>query len=1166
MECVRDGNGDIERVRKRCRVDKTDPGIVSVHTTAACDGNNASMYDRVTSDLEYSRQYSNPLFPRVQSVGVHGEQVNRGPLSKTYHGETNVGGSAILVQGDITHNHYHLQGSQQDKYDVLLDSLTFDRMDARLRNVAMPFANTCQWFFDHESFNQWIDRNRTQEHHGFFWIKGKPGSGKSTIMKEVVTWAQRTWKSEIVLAYFFNARSPQYLEKSTLGLYRFLLHQLLLAHPDGHQLFVDRFASKIRAGKVVEEWSHVELQNFLTELISRTNPTSMNVFVDALDEGDTNDIRQMISFLEQLTRYSVAANVFTRICLSSRHYPHISVRKGLSLVLEDQSSHTTDIDKYIQNELADHDSPQMDKLRQEVRDRSAGVFLWVVLVIPFLKRGFDCGKSVTAMRRELSGIPQDLRDMFVEILSRDAEGMDECMALLRWVLFSQRPLSMAEAYDALKQASLTTDIREDVDLHDVTLVKYLLHCSRGLIEFIEDKSDWRTLVLFEFETRKLVQFIHETVREFLLGERGSERVPGASNALPDTALDFRADICHMAMAEECMRYVLYLSRREPLTKELLGRYPLAGYAAQYWHDHLHACSTQATQGMFDLACEILTSAHDHKLLATLKTYGDDDNVQTTNELAPPLCRAVHTGMPELVSTLLSQDPNAVSDNGSSNPALIMAAHYNFKDVLQVFFNHGANLNVLNKEGETALSRAADRRHEEIVKMLLRHGAMTDVRNKDGQTALYRAAKQGHKEIVRILLDHSADVGIKDEKGEDSLFSATDQCHEEIVQMFLKQGVNMNARNNYGETALSRAIDRGRPKMVQLLLEHGASVNLLYSHDTSALHKAILNGNENVVHTILKYGGKVNVPNSNGSTPLSWAITLSQAKITQLLLEHGADANGRDKNGDTLFSQALFQGDEKIARMLLENGADIYDNSVLWRALLTSGEKIVRRFVELDGNIDHPDENGYTALFRIVFEDDNKLFQSLRECKAYGFDFDGYGFSDLSEVSRKKEELVDTLLRLGSSPNIRDQHGNSMLYYAVRQNKEKVVRLLLAHGAEANAQNNKGCTPLCQATVEGRRKIIQLLLNHSADPDTELCADENFGVNVWQVSALEGAVRKHYDSVVQLLLHYGADVHRPVIYRSSYKSEWETCTLLHLSEKWKQVEADETIARILSTLR
>lgn len=930
MEYVGCDGDDTERARKRHR-----PGEAFLGTTES--------FNRLHTEEVVDDPVNDRLFSHLQTGN------ERGHTPKVYHGDTTVTGNATLVQGDIIHNHYHSPGLRLNKYDILLESLTFDRMGARLRNVAMPFVNTCKWVFEDKHFCQWIDESNIGKHHGFLWIKGKPGSGKSTIMKEIVAWAQSTWSSQIVLTYFFNARSPHHLEKSTLGLYQSLLYQLLSVFPGGHQLFANRFASKIRVGNRVEEWSHVELQNFLVELMTRTCHPNVNIFIDALDEGDTDDIRRMVTFLEQLTQASYSESGLTRVCLSSRHYPYINIRKGLSFVLENQLSHTDDIDRYVRNELAGHNSSQIEKLQAEIRNRSAGVFLWVVLVIPILNRGFDSGKSVAAMRQELLRIPQDLHNMFVELLSRDAENMNECIAVLRWVLYSQRSLSLLETYDAVKQACSIADIREGSDLHDDTLVKYLLHCSRGLIEAVEDKADWHSWIS-QCEPRKIVQFIHETAREFLLGQTKSDGALGVTGTRLGSAMDFRADACHMLMAKECMRYLLRLSERTSWTKDLLEQHPLADYAAQNWHVHLHACSKQATQEMSNLAFKILVGGHDRTLLRTLEIHGLNDRDPTLDDKTPLVHRAVHIGIPRLVFTFCSQVPKVDTDY-SFGLALILAADLNLKDVLQVFLDHGCDIDVRNYKEETALYRAADQGHEEIVQMLLEHGAGTNIEIRPGETALSVAIDRGHEAILQRLVEYGGNIDALDGRGYTALHRAVYENSEEKVRLLLKLGANVNfradngivvpsrnglkalsplqldvhvaSRDDVGKTPVSLAASMEHTKVMEMLLKNGSDVNTHDGRGMTALCYALSKRNEGMVNLLLKYGADVNTKCDGSHTPLLLAVIEDQTTIVQLLLDHRADPNQAVGLQNTPLLAAVANGCQKAVKLLLKYGASVH---------------------------------------------------------------------------------------------------------------------------------------------------------------------------------------------------------------------------------------------------
>lgn len=62
-------------------------------------------------------------------------------------------------------------------------------------------------------------------------------------------------------------------------------------------------------------------------------------FIDALDECEEKQVREMIQFLEHIADLAVFNGIRFKVCFLSRHYPHVTIRNGLELLLEGQEGH-----------------------------------------------------------------------------------------------------------------------------------------------------------------------------------------------------------------------------------------------------------------------------------------------------------------------------------------------------------------------------------------------------------------------------------------------------------------------------------------------------------------------------------------------------------------------------------------------------------------------------------------------------------------------------------------------------------------------------------------------------------------------------------------------------------------------------------------------------------
>lgn len=371
-------------------------------------------------------------------------------------------------------------------------------------------AKTCKWLLKMPEYLDWLDINTLIEHHGFLWIKGKPGTGKSTLMKFAHAHARKTMKDRIIISFFFNARGED-LEKSTAGMYRALLLQLLERVPELQCVF-DSLGLTALSSSGSHQWSIETLKEFFEQAIQLLGHRSLTCFVDALDECEERQIRDMISFFEQLGESALSARIRFQVCFSSRHYPHITISKGLDLILEGQEGHDQDITNYLDSELKIGHGKLAEEIRGDLQKKASGVFMWVVLVVEILNKEHDGGR-IYVLRQKLRDIPNDLHELFRQILMRDCYNRDELLLCIQWVLFAKQPLKPEQLYFAIL-SGVVPEALANGNADEITMdviKKFILNSSKGLAEITKSKAP-------------TVQFIHESVRDFLVQENGLDEL------------------------------------------------------------------------------------------------------------------------------------------------------------------------------------------------------------------------------------------------------------------------------------------------------------------------------------------------------------------------------------------------------------------------------------------------------------------------------------------------------------------------------------------------------------------------------------------------------------------------------------------------------------------
>lgn len=474
-----------------------------------------------------------------------GERSQPGPVALSHRKYENIfaNGHSRNVYGDI-YNTYHVNSQDNagipappsvdtskatdDVAGELMQALAFDQMGTRLATTSTAHAETCQWLFAREEYTSWRDPEALHKHHGLFWIKGKPGAGKSTLMKCARQYGDNTHK-DLTISFFFHARSGD-LERSAEGMYRSLLYQLLEGMP-----CLAPSLGKFTLISTKQSWPLAELEDMLVSAVHALSTNAVICYIDALDECDDEDARKMIEHFETLGQCATKADTGFRVLLSSRHYPHIFLDRCLELNLGDQEEHESDIAEYIRCKLKIGKERLALQLQDDIRMRACGVFLWVVLVVRILNECDARGKT-HLLKKRLATVPDGLSELFEEILQRGAHDLDETLLTFQWILSAQRPLEREALYFAVTTSS-SDDAIEKWDSHAITpkvMERFLLDSSKGLAELTKGKFP-------------RVQFIHESVRDFLLYK-------GFALVNPELSEDILS-VSHERLRDCCLRYL-----------------------------------------------------------------------------------------------------------------------------------------------------------------------------------------------------------------------------------------------------------------------------------------------------------------------------------------------------------------------------------------------------------------------------------------------------------------------------------------------------------------------------------------------------------------------------------------------------------------------------------
>ena len=704
-------------------------------------------------------------------------------------------------------------------FEKFLESLKIPRS----RFIGSVSSGTCEWIYLDELFIKW-----QEDESGIFRIQGNAGTGKSTLMRHLVTREISTnVLSQKVITSFSFFDSGDDLEKSMLGFIRSLLHQIFQQAPRLARPAMREFLKQRRSDNSnIRYWDDLKtLKDVTTETLKHGSGYQVCLFIDALDECRFPSFRENIQFLSDMVGKS-APGMAVKMCFSSRPHALIShaFRDVPTKILEDHNA--SDIQRFIDNQVAS--IGPLDASYQvvwgELSRKAQGVFMWVRLVLTDfildeVERHILYGDKLSPeqLLDMIGRMHPDLREMYTRMLRKiERRDHDESARTLQLVLCAARPLSLEEFTLAWAFGSVTHDFASEKDM-------------KASPDFSRDDNIIRNQIwrrgggLIEVKTSDdgvpRVHLIHQTVRDYLKDAKDCERIFDSLPSLPNGhEILVRACTSYLSIFE--LRFLrIFFCREAPsfyhAVMIIRETYKFFTYAATYWIVHVRRAeaTTQHSQ-----AAPI---SNDHARRIALY-HGLGIPIITQDEIS--------IGLEDFWGAWVSiRGVRDAHENVRGNPGpLSVASACNLIHSVKDMLENGADI---NEAGGFPIQAAAHGQHHEMLLLLLDRGASIQglarkrpLPHLNLQSDLWTPLRlycalspependENEKRAVSLLLDGGLERISAEETSPSSILCLAALCGKALmVTNLLERSKSMPQHEQYAMSALLALIVIGTPQ-------------------------------------------------------------------------------------------------------------------------------------------------------------------------------------------------------------------------------------------------------------------------------------------------------------------------------------------------------------------
>ncbi|KAK6356878.1 hypothetical protein TWF718_001218 [Orbilia javanica] len=1001
---------------------------------------------------------------------------------------------------------------------------------------------TCGWVFELEKFKSWVSNNGES-----LWIHGIPGAGKTIICSTIIEYMKNLNVPSEVVYYYFDFSDTK--KQTFKGFLQSAIYQLLVANPDIPEVATVLYEK--HAGN--QQPGHEDLFELFLALASRSKVFAIIDAIDECPKQERTDFLQLfVDKLQSRVNLLVTSRREADIEKVLGNFTHI-------LSVED-SQVDADVRIHVANAMATHPAFQSwtsAVVKKQVLDSIVagcrGMFRWAVCQLDVMKQ---CS-TPRMVRAELGRMPKTLDQTYDRILQSIPEMHKTFVeSALRWLVFSERPLLLAELGEAAvidpSFGPFNADESRFLDpgkilelcgsLITIGQKKVPTNGFRGggdwLLQKCRNESRYSTRDLPLFTT---VSLSHYSVKEYLTAER--LQTGTLSRYFMEEKLSHR-------FLTQCA--ILYFQGIEAVAGEVGTHlvdtprvyidYPLLEYCGSNWMGHCRKGGIDSN--LINLLTKFFDLSNPTPYLSWLNSYDPDLDTPATparhregtrrmrnlnvGRAPPPLYWAVQLGNVDITMALIANGAEADGPaKGFLGSPLSVASYYRFEDVVKVLLENGANPNGGGGFFGTVLQSAACGGSIKIVEMLVKAGANINKVGGAWNTALIAAATHGHGEVASFLLQSRPDVNIDSPFHGSALYQAALAGDARTTIQILNTGADIDLMGPHG-TPLYGAVLSGSVTLVQTLLNRGADVNKGGRGEWGyPLTAAAKSGNVSIAKALIRAGANVNAQKDSldfdAVSALEAAIESSNMEMFKTILGAGGDPDLQGcKYPSSLFC-AFHHEEFGMAKILLEKGVKVSDETFLKSMSIWQKDQwFLRTILEMNPNINSYKGFKGCALHRAVYARDEELIRLILTKGPYIDSVSVHGTVLTHAISKGLFNIANELIKKGARVNKPQGSRNSLASLMGFWNRRIPLDFGLADrlielGVEVNGRDRENI--VMSAVMAERPEAILYLGRRGVDFNIPPFGHQER--SPLQAAAIGGNI-----AVVDALLEFGADVNGP----------------------------------------